>query len=60
VNAPVVLFVDDEEGLLELYRSAFSREGYAVEAVSTLDEARTRLASGGVRRGPSIASSMRP
>ena len=48
MSAPVVLFVDDEEGLLELYRAAFSREGYTVEAVPTLEGARTRLAEGGV------------
>jgi DNA-binding NtrC family response regulator len=48
VSAPVVLFVDDEEGLLELYRTAFTREGYAVEVSATLDGARTRLAGGGV------------
>jgi DNA-binding response OmpR family regulator len=48
MNAPVVLFVDDEEGLLELYRSAFTREGYAVDVAPTLDDARRRLAAGGV------------
>jgi DNA-binding response OmpR family regulator len=48
VNAPVLLFVDDEEGLLELYRSAFSRQGFAVETATTLDAARTRLGQGGV------------
>jgi DNA-binding response OmpR family regulator len=40
--------VDDEEGLLELYRTSFSREGYEVEVAATLDAARDRLASGGV------------
>jgi len=48
VSAPVVLFVDDEEGLLELYRSSFSREGYTVAVAATLDDARARLAAGGV------------
>jgi DNA-binding response OmpR family regulator len=48
VSAPVVLFVDDEEGLLELYRSAFTREGYVVDVAPTLDGARQRLAGGGV------------
>jgi DNA-binding response OmpR family regulator len=48
VSAPVLLFVDDEEGLLELYRASFGREGFAVETAVTLDAARVRLAAGGV------------
>ena len=48
MSAPVVLFVDDEEGLLELYRASFAREGYTVEVAATLDGARTRLAAGGI------------
>jgi DNA-binding NtrC family response regulator len=44
----VVLFVDDEEGLLELYRTSFTRDGYTVAAAATLDAARARLAAGGV------------
>jgi len=43
-----LLFVDDEEGLLQLYRTAFSREGYDVEVAATLDEARTVVQRGGV------------
>ena len=43
-----LLFVDDEEGFLELYRSAFGREGYAVETAATVEGARTRLQSGGI------------
>lgn len=48
MSTPCLLFVDDEEGLLELYRSAFGREGYQIETVPTLDEARARLAKGGI------------
>ena len=48
VTVARVLFVDDEEGFLELYRSAFGREGYTVETAATVDEARVRLARGGV------------
>ncbi len=43
-----LLFVDDEEGFLELYRSAFTRDGYAVDTALTLDDARASLAVGGV------------
>ncbi len=39
-----VLFVDDEEGFLELYRAAFSREGYDVTTASDLGNAREALA----------------
>jgi len=48
VSAPVILFVDDEEGLLDLYRSSFAREGYTVAVAPTLGEARARLAAGGL------------
>jgi DNA-binding NtrC family response regulator len=43
-----LLFVDDEEGFLELYRTAFSRDGYAVETTATIEGARDRLAQGGI------------
>jgi DNA-binding NtrC family response regulator len=43
-----LLFVDDEEGFLELYRTAFSREGFAVETTATIEGARDRLAQGGI------------
>jgi DNA-binding NtrC family response regulator len=48
VTPPCVLFVDDEEGFLELYRTAFSRDGYSVETTATADGARERLDRGGV------------
>jgi len=48
VNGSRVLFVDDEEGFLELYRAAFSRDGYTVETTTTVEGARERLAQGGV------------
>ncbi len=48
MSAQVLLFVDDEEGLLELYRASFARDGYAVETAATLAAARARLAAGGV------------
>jgi DNA-binding NtrC family response regulator len=48
VSTPSLLFVDDEEGLLELYRSAFGREGYRIETVPTIEAARDRLAQGGI------------
>ena len=35
-----LLFVDDEEGLLELYGAAFRREGFRVELASTLAKAK--------------------
>jgi len=40
-----LLFVDDEMELLELYRTAFAREGYEVSTAATLDEARSALHS---------------
>ncbi len=43
-----LLFVDDEEGFLELYRTAFSREGYVVETTATIEGAKDRLAEGGI------------
>lgn len=43
-----VLFVDDDEAILELYRHVFTSEGYAVETCATMEEARQRLAQGGV------------
>ena len=48
MSAACVLFVDDEEGLLELYRSAFARLGYEVATASSLTDARERLGEGGV------------
>jgi DNA-binding NtrC family response regulator len=48
VTASRLLFVDDEEGFLELYRAAFSRDGYAVETTETIEGARERLAQGGI------------
>lgn len=48
MSKPCVLFVDDEEGLLDLYRSAFTREGYDVIVAVGLADARTRIFSGGV------------
>lgn len=48
MNGARVLFVDDEEGFLELYRAAFSRDGYTVETTATIDGARQRIAEGGV------------
>jgi len=48
VSTPVVLFVDDEEGLLELYHASFTRDGYEVETAPALDAARRRLQRGGV------------
>jgi len=48
MSTPCVLFVDDEEGLLELYTSAFGREGYRVRTVTSLDAARAALAGEGV------------
>lgn len=35
-----LLFVDDEEGLLDLYRTAFGRLGYDVVVAATLEAAR--------------------
>jgi DNA-binding NtrC family response regulator len=48
VSARTVLFVDDEEGFLELYRTAFAREDLAVETATTADAARQILARGGI------------
>jgi len=48
VNGSRLLFVDDEEGFLELYRAAFNRDGYTVETTATVDGARECLAQGGV------------
>lgn len=48
MSAARLLFVDDETGLLDLYHSAFARDGYAVETAATLELARQRLASGGI------------
>ncbi len=39
-----VLFVDDDEAILELYHQVFSREGYDVKTCLTMDEAREHLA----------------
>jgi DNA-binding NtrC family response regulator len=48
VTALRLLFVDDEEGFLELYRAAFSRDGYAVETAMTIEGARDVLTQGGI------------
>jgi DNA-binding NtrC family response regulator len=46
VNGSRLLFVDDEEGFLELYRTAFARDGYTVETTGTVEGARERVAKG--------------
>jgi DNA-binding NtrC family response regulator len=46
VTCPTVLFVDDDEGFLELYRTAFTREGFAVETAGSVETARERIAGG--------------
>ena len=46
MKRPRLLFVDDEEGFLELYRTAFAREGFTVETAATIDGARDRIAQG--------------
>jgi two-component system, response regulator, stage 0 sporulation protein F len=43
VKPSCLLFVDDEEGLLDLYRSSFSRDGYQVETAPNLEVAREKL-----------------
>ncbi|MFH1178037.1 MAG: response regulator [Acidobacteriota bacterium] len=48
MKAPCVLFVDDEEGLLELYRTAFAHEGYEVRTATSLPAAREHLSRGGI------------
>ncbi len=46
MKCPKLLFVDDDEGFLELYRSAFAREGFTVETAASVEGARERLAEG--------------
>lgn len=48
MTTPCVLFIDDEEGLLELYRTVFGRQGYAVATAASLDAGRERVGQGGV------------
>jgi DNA-binding NtrC family response regulator len=48
VKGARLLFVDDEEGFLELYRAAFNRDGYAVDTAVGVADARARLAAGGI------------
>ena len=48
MTKPCVLFIDDEEGLLELYRTAFARLDYDVATATGIDYARARLGQGGV------------
>lgn len=48
MNNPCVLFVDDEDELLNLYRSAFGREGYEVLTARDLQSARGILADAAV------------
>ncbi|MFI5166860.1 MAG: response regulator [Thermoanaerobaculales bacterium] len=43
-----LLFVDDDEGFLELYRAAFSRDGYVVETTGTVEGARQCLTEGNI------------
>jgi DNA-binding response OmpR family regulator len=43
VSQRCLLFVDDEQGLLDLYSSAFSRQGYRVVTATTLAAAREML-----------------
>ncbi|NWG00689.1 MAG: response regulator [Thermoanaerobaculaceae bacterium] len=43
-----LLFIDDETGLLDLYETAFSREGYQVCRAATLEEARRLLEAGNI------------
>lgn len=43
-----VLFIDDEAGLLELYRTAFSRLGYEVATATSLESGQARIREGGV------------
>lgn len=45
MNSGHLLFVDDEAELLELYRTAFAREGYQVSTALTLEDARSVLHS---------------
>jgi two-component system, response regulator, stage 0 sporulation protein F len=40
LSSRCVLFVDDEEGLLELYRTVFDRLGYTVLLAASLAQAR--------------------
>lgn len=42
-----VLFVDDDEAILELYRQVFAGEGYDVSTCTTMDEARQHLSQHG-------------
>lgn len=39
-----VLFVDDDEAILELYRQVFGAEGYEVSTCLTMEQAREHLA----------------
>lgn len=48
VTAPSLLFIDDEEGLLALYRSAFSRLGYEVATAGSVEAGRERVRQGGI------------
>ncbi|MGV8039408.1 MAG: response regulator [Thermoanaerobaculaceae bacterium] len=43
-----VLFIDDEEGLLELYRTAFTRLEYDVATAASIESGRARIREGGV------------
>jgi len=43
-----LLFIDDEEGLLDLYERAFAREGFRVCRATTLDGGRALLEEGDI------------
>jgi len=43
VNQRCLLFVDDEQGLLDLYSAAFARQGYRVLTAPSLEAARVQL-----------------
>lgn len=43
-----LLFVDDEQGLLDLYSAAFARQGYRVLTAPNLEAARGQLHQAGV------------
>jgi len=40
-----VLFVDDDDAILELYRQVFASEGLSVDTCTTMEEARRLLAA---------------
>lgn len=48
MSSSCVLFVDDEAGFLELYRTVFSRLGISVRTAESLGQARQAVAGGGI------------